>query len=148
MKSSLYFGVKLEQRALLQKLKRSTEKSNKIPKNKKFTQNKTTINQSKINQRKTKLKCLVNFLNRNSQYPIDSPRQRRQKLDRPQVYGCCSVDQVSSHRDYTFGFLSFLFQNLLSDSNFELTIGEINTNNQIEILINKKHLGIHRLLMD
>jgi len=20
--------------------------------------------------------------------------------DRPQVYGCCSVDQVSSHRDY------------------------------------------------
>ena len=29
-----------------------------------------------------------------------SPRQRRQKLDRPQVYGYCSVDQVSSHRDY------------------------------------------------
>jgi len=21
-------------------------------------------------------------------------------IDRPQVYGCCSVDQVSSHRDY------------------------------------------------
>ena len=29
-----------------------------------------------------------------------SPRQRRQKLDRSQVYGCCSVDQVLSHRDY------------------------------------------------
>ena len=29
-----------------------------------------------------------------------NPRQRRQKLYHPQVYGCCSVDQVSSHRDY------------------------------------------------
>ena len=29
-----------------------------------------------------------------------SPRQRRQKLDRPQVCGGCSVDQVSSHKDY------------------------------------------------
>ena len=36
--------------------------------------------------------------------PKDTKTQRSnktgQKVDRPQVYGYCSVDQVSSHRDY------------------------------------------------
>ena len=44
----------------------------------------------------------INPQKMNPNYP-QNPMQiwhSSQKLDRPQVYGCCSVDQVSSHRDY------------------------------------------------
>ena len=51
-----------------------------------------------------------------------SPRQQRQKLDRPQVYGCCSVDQVSSHRDYRELLGSNPFLSLLGIFKFEIEI--------------------------
>ena len=31
---------------------------------------------------------------------VEGERERFKRGDRPQVYGCCSVDQVSSHRNY------------------------------------------------
>ena len=122
MKSFLYFGIKLEKRVLLHKLKRYPETSKEHPKlkitqndNKFKNTNKEKFEKQSKNMTKTnKEKCLVKFSNGNSQYPKFSPRQRRQKLDRPQVHGCCSVDQ-GRLIETKFGLLSVPFLNLLNE---------------------------------
>jgi len=79
MKSSLYFGIKLEKRALLYKLESNPEISKEHPKIK-ITQNnnKNKKQQSKIQneqREKTKqIKMLSQISKGNSQYPKFSPR--------------------------------------------------------------------------
>ena len=95
MKSSLYFGIKLEKRALLHKLNKLHRQ---ITKNHKKI--KTNIEQSKNLTKQNKEKILSQiFKTEILNIQKISPRQRRQKLDRPQMHGYCSVDQVLSHRD-------------------------------------------------
>jgi len=58
-------------------------------------------------------KCLVKFSKGNSQYPKFSPQKWCQKLDRPQVHECCSVDQ-GRPTETKFESLSAPFLNLLN----------------------------------
>jgi len=65
MKSFLYFGIKLEQRALLHKLKSYSEKTSKELSKLKITQNKSKNKKQITNKqkydKKNKEKCLVKF---------------------------------------------------------------------------------------
>jgi len=64
MKSSLYFGIKLEKRALLHKLKSYSEKTSKEHPKTKITENKNKkqiANKQKYDKNKTKKNAWSNF---------------------------------------------------------------------------------------
>ena len=61
---------------------------------------KKQIRQNSKNKEKKKTKKMLSQIsNGNPQYAKFSSRQQRQKLSRPQVHGCCSIDQGRFHRD-------------------------------------------------